>query len=202
VLSSVLVVHSEDSDNYRWALESAETIPDAKIREEVLRDIEHTTRRWKGEKIEGDIVGDTYWQPIQNMAAVMGLDISDENSPLVRALRIAVKDDTPDRVLNECEHLLVSYGAIGPLAIQVNKLFNMKTACSKVVHCTFHNFHLEDKDLDSAFGKFNQKHCANCKDQKPRQEGWSFGGIQTPEEVEFLFELIGTPYDMRLVDKD
>jgi len=202
LLSSILVVHSEDSDTYKWALETAETIADTAIREDVLRGIEHATRRWKGEDVEGDIVGDTVWQALQNIAAVLGLDISDENSPLVRALRIAVKDDTPDRVLKECEHLLVSYGAIGPLAIQVNELFNMKTACSKVVHCTFHNFHLEDKDLDSAYGKFKQEYCGNCKDQKPRPEGWSFNGCPTHEETEFLFKLMGTPHDMRRVDED
>lgn len=202
VLSSILVVHSEDSDTYKWALESAETISDASIREDVLRGIEHATRRWKGEEVEGDIVGDTVWQAVQNMAATVGLDISDENSPFVRALRIAVRDDTPDRVLKECENLLVSYGAVGPLAIQVNELFNMKTACSKVVHCTLHNFHIEDKELDLAYGKFKQEHCASCGDQKPRPEGWSFSGRPTLEETEFLFKLMGSPYDMRRVDED
>jgi hypothetical protein len=99
VLGSILVVHSEDSDTYRWALDTAKTIADASVREDVLRGIEHATRRWKGEVVEGDIVGDTVWQAVQNMATAIGLDISNENAPLVRALRIAVKDDTPDRVL-------------------------------------------------------------------------------------------------------
>jgi len=202
VLSSVLVVRSEESDTYRWAVETAGTIIEPTIRDDVLRGIERATRRWKGEKVEGDIVGDTVWQAIQNMAAATGIDISDENSPLVRALRIAVKDDTPDRVLKDCEYLLVSYGAIGPMALEVNALFNMKTACSKVVHCTLFNFHREDKELDSAYEGFKAKHCDNCEDRKPRPEGWQFTGRPTPEEAEFLCGLIGTPYDMRHVDQD
>jgi hypothetical protein len=202
VISSLLVVHSVESDTYKWALETAETIVDAAIREDVLRSIERETRRWKGEEVEGDVVSDTFWQAVQNMAAVLGLDITDENSPLVRALRIAVKDDTPERVLKECEHLLVSRGAFGPLAIQVDELFNMKTACSKVVHCTLHIFHLEDKDLDSAYEKFEHEHCANCKDQKPRPDGWFFSGHPTSQELEFLRKLKGTPFAMRRVDED
>ena len=202
VLSSVLVVRSQDSDTYKWAMQTATTITDADIREDTLRGIERAARRWKGEKVEGDIRGDTVWQALQNMAAVRGVDISDETSPLVRALRIAVKDDTPDRVLRNCEHLLVSYGAHGPLAIMVSELFNMKSACSKVLHCTQHNFHLEDKDLDSAHEKFKAKHCDSCNDRKPRPDGWLFNGRPTPKEAEFLYNLMGTDFDMRLVDED
>jgi hypothetical protein len=202
VIGSILVVHSVDSDTYKWAVETAETILDTAIRVEVLRVVEHAARRWEGEEVEGDIVGDTFWQAIQNMAAVRGVDLSNENSPLVRALRIAAKDDTPERVLKQCEHLLVSLGAFGPLAIQVDELFNMKTACSKVMHCTLHNFHLEDKDLDSAYVRFEHEHCANCKDQKPRPDGRSFTGCPTSQEVEFLRKLKGTPFAMRRVDED
>ena len=201
VLSSILIVRSQDSDNYKWAMETATTILDPSTREDVLQGIERATRRWKGEEVEGDIGGDTVWQALQNMATVRGVDISDENSPLVRALKIAVRDDTPDRVLKNCEHLLVSYGAIGPLAIEVNELFNMKTACSKVVHCTLHNFHLEDKDLDSAHEKFKAKHCDVCNDRQPRPEGWSFDGRPTLKEAEFLCDLMGTQFDMRHVDE-
>jgi hypothetical protein len=202
VIGSILVVHSVESDTYKWAVETAGTIVDTAIREDALRAIEHAVRRLKGEEVEGDIIGDTLWQAIQNMAAVRGLDLSNENSPLVRALRTAAKDDTPERVLKQCEYLLVSLGAFGPLASQVDELFNMKTACSKVVHCTLHNIHLEDKDLDSAYGKFKLEHCANCKDQKPRPDGWSFTGRPTSQEVEFLFQLRGTPFAMRRVDED
>jgi hypothetical protein len=202
VLSSILVVRSEESHTYRWAVETAGTIIESTLREDVLRGIGRATRRWKGEEVEGDIVGDTVWQAIQNMAAATGIDISDENSPLVRALRIAVKDDSPDRVLKDCEHLVVSYGAIGPMALEVNALFNMKTACSKVVHCTLHNFHFEDKELDSAYKKFKAMNCDDCKNRKPRPEDWSFSGRPTPEEAEFLCRLMGTPYDMRRVDED
>jgi hypothetical protein len=80
-----------------------------------LRLIDRATRRWKGEKVEGDYHGDVLWQAVQNIATGMGLDISDESSPLVRELRIAVADDSPERVLVDCEHLLVTRGLSGLL---------------------------------------------------------------------------------------
>ncbi len=88
------------------------------------------------------------------------------------------------------------------MVLEVNALFNMKTAYSKVVHCILHKLHFEGKDLDSGYTKFKEMQCENCKDQKPRPERWSFSGRSTPEEAEFLFSLIGTPYNMRHFDED
>jgi hypothetical protein len=201
-LSSVIVVNSEETETYKWAKETAESIDDEKWRAEALQGLERGTRRWKGQKVEGDIGGDTVWQAVQNMATARGIDISDESSPLVKALRIAVKDDTPERVLKDCEHLLVSHGAVGPMAILVNDLLNIKTAGSKVVHCTLHNFHVEGKELDLAYARFKGEHCSKCKDRKPRPDGWTFSGRSTPEELDYLFKLIGTAWDMRYADED
>jgi hypothetical protein len=196
-LSTLLLVRTPESDIYQWSLQTAQTIEDSGLRESTLEGIERNVQRWNGERVEGDYSGDTLWQVIQNMATSSNIDISDENSPFVRALRIAAKDDSPERVLIHCEHLLVSIGAIGPLARHVNDLFNMKTAASKVVNCTLHNFHFEAKELDSAYEQFEQTYCSKCKDQKPRAGDWKYDGKATPDEALFLTNLFGTPYDSR-----
>ncbi|MGC1159113.1 MAG: hypothetical protein WA891_15090, partial [Acidobacteriaceae bacterium] len=200
--SAVLIPRSEDSETYKWAIDTARAIADPAARQNAIEGLESAARRFRGEKIPGDIVGDTVWQALQNMATARGVDISDETSPLVRALRIAVRDDTPDRVVKNCGYSLVSYGAIGPMALLANRLFNMKTACSKVIHCRLHNFHVEGKEFDSAYAQFKAQHCDICPDRKPRPETWKFDGKPTPEEAEFLVKLAGTPFDMRLVSED
>jgi len=202
VLASAVIVNTEGSEIFKWAKEAASTINDSDIREDLFKSLSHAPLRWKGQEIEGDIKGDSAWQALQNIAAAIGLDISDESSPIVIALRIAVKDDTWDRVLIECEHLLVNYGAVGPMASEVFRIFNMKTAASKVVHCTLHNFHHEAKDLDSAYVPFKAKYCADCKDCKPRPAGWRHSGAPTREEMEFIATLAGTPFGMRFSDTD
>ena len=202
VLAAAVIVNTEDSEIFKWARGMASTIVDADIRENLLESLSHAPLRWKGQEIEGDIKGDSAWQAIQNIAAAIDLDISDESSPLVKGLRIAVKDDTWDRVLIECEHLLVNYGAVGPIASDIFHVFNTKTAASKVVHCTLHNFHSEARDLDSAYAPFKARNCAHCKDCKPRPEGWKHSGIPTTEEMEFIATLAGTPFAMRYSDTD
>jgi hypothetical protein len=202
VLSAVITVNSESTETYRWAKQTAESIADQKIRESTLERVDHATLRWRGERVEGDIEGDTVWQALQNMATERGIDISDENSPLVKALRIGVRDDNVDRVLRECEQLVISYGAIGPNALLINELFNMRTACSKVVNCKLYNFHVEGRDLDSAYAEFKRAHCSTCSDQRQRPEGWTFDDVLTPEDSEYLVTLFGTPFDTRIVDVD
>lgn len=140
------------------------------------------------------------------MATGLGVDISDENSPLVRGLRIAARDDSPERILTNCEHLLVSLGATGPVARQIRRGFNITTAGSKVIHCTLHNYHVEGKKQDAAYAEFKRKYCDSYPDRKPRPEGWHYGG-EVRKQIEdqnreFVARLAGTPHGIRYTNQD
>jgi hypothetical protein len=206
IMNALLTTDSTDSDAYRWASQVAQGLADQEIRADALLRIERAVKRWKGEPVLGDYQGDTVWQAIQNMATALGIDVNDVHDPLVRGLRIAAKDNSPERVLAECEHLLVSQGAIGPTARRIQDLFNIDTAGSKVVHCTLHHYHVEGDQLDTAYGEFKRAHCDSCPDQQPRPEGWRFTYEvrQTIEarHREFVARLAGTPYGIRYTDKD
>ena len=206
LLGALFTTNSADTDEYRWASEIAQTLPDDELRSDVLLKLERAKRRWAGELVEGDYHGDTIWQIIQNMAFELGLDLSDENDPLVRGLRIAAKDNTSERLLAACEHILDSLGATGPTAREIRRLFNITTAGSKVIHCTLHNHHVEGKDLDSAYADFKKRHCDSCPDRKLRPEGWR----GTEEEIrkihsvhrDFVASLAGTPFGFRYTNED
>lgn len=206
VLDSLMTTHSEDSDAYRWAMQVTNAIVDSELRADALNLIERAKKRWRKEAVEGDYQGDTIWQIIQNIATGLGIDISNENSPLVRGLRIAAKDDDPERILATCEHILVSLGATGPIARQIRMLFNISTAGSKVVHCTLHNFHVEGRDQDSAYAEFKRTYCDSCPDCKPRPDGWRYIGEVRKniedQHREFVEKLAGTPYGLRYTTKD
>jgi len=206
LLGALVTTNSEDTDEYRWALETAQALPDEEMRANVLLKLERAKKRWAGELVEGDYHGDTIWQIIQNMASELGIDLSDENDPMVRSLRIAAKDNTSERVLATCEHIVDSLGATGPIARQITRLFNISTAGSKVIHCALHNYHVEGKDLDSAYGEFKRRHCDSCPDRRPRPEGWR----GTEEEIweirnrnrDFVAKLTGTPNGFRYTKED
>jgi uncharacterized protein DUF4365 len=206
LLGALLTTHSEDTDEYRWAFDTAQTLPDDGMRADVLLKLERAKKRWAGQLVEGDYNGDTIWQIIQNMASELGVDLSDENDPSVRGLRTAAKDNSSERVLATCQHIIDSLGATGPTAQRIWRLFNISTAGSKVIHCTLHDYHVEGKDLDSAYSEFKTRHCDSCPDRKPRPEGWR----GTEEEIRairsihrgFVANLTGTPNGFRRASQD
>jgi hypothetical protein len=206
ILSALMTTHSTESDAYRWANQVAQRLSDPEIRADASRLIARAVKRWKGEAVEGDYHGDTIWQIFQNMAPALGIDLANENDPLVRGLKIAAKDNSPERVLATCEHILVSQGATGPIARRIQQLFNTSMAGSKVVHCTLHNFHVEGKELDTAYAEFKRAHCDSCADRKPRREGWRYTdeerqSIQARHH-EFVVRLAGTPNGLRYTKED
>jgi hypothetical protein len=200
-----MTTDSEHSDAYRWAIEAANRLG-LEARNAALITIERARKRWKGQRVEGDYQGDTIWQIFQNIATGLGVSIDDENDPLVRGLRIAARDNSPERVLARCENLLVSQGATGPVARQIWKLFNITNASSKVVHCTLHNLHVEGKELDSAYAEFKRNHCDSCPDQKPRPEGWRYTDeireVIHRRHYDFVARLAGTSYGLRYTKED
>ena len=206
LLGALMTTNSEDTEEYRWALETAQTLPDDGMRADVLLKLERAQKRWAGELVEGDYHGDTIWQIIQNMASELGVDLSDENDPLVRGLRIAARDDSSKRVLATCEHILDSLGATGPIAQQITRIFNISTAGSKVIHCTLHDYHVEGKDLDSTYAEFKRRHCDSCPDRKPRPEEWrgterEIGEIRSLHRG-FVANLTGTQHGFRYTGED
>jgi hypothetical protein len=206
IISALIITRSKDSDAYRWAEQTASSLPNADLRDDALLRLERAAKRWAGEKVAGDYHGDTVLQIIQNMAAAYGIDMSNDSNPFVRALRISAKDNSPERVLANCEHLLVSRGAIGPTAAKIQRLFNISTAGSKVIHCTLHNYHKDALEMDVAYEEFRRAHCDSCPDKKPRPDGWKYtGDVRRALEARnfgFVARLAGTEYGMRFTKDD
>jgi hypothetical protein len=172
--AALLTVSPQDTEEYSWAIRTLDRITDSEVRREAVRLVERHVKRWQGERVEGDRYADAPQQLVESAAAALGLDISDENNPIVKGLRIAARDNTPERVLRTCEHILVSMGAIGPAARQIKMPFGIETAGSKVIHCALHKHHHESRELDVALSEFRLKHCDSCPDRSPRPAEWKY----------------------------
>ena len=48
------------------------------------------------------------------MANAMGIDLTDENDPIARMVRIGIDDLNPERVLRDCEHISVQARLLRP----------------------------------------------------------------------------------------
>ena len=206
ITSALVTTHSRDTDAFRWVLQTAQDLNDVDAREDALRMIQRAGKRWAGEKVDGDYQGDTVWQAVQNMATGIGLDISDENSVLVRELKIAARDNSPDRVLINCEHLLVTPGAMGPTARRIQQLLSIDTAGSKVVHCTMHDYHVEGRDLDSAYAEFKRRYCDSCPNTRPRSSNWRYDNtarqLEAVQHNGFVKRFAGKAFGMRHTKED
>jgi hypothetical protein len=206
IISALITARSKDSGAYRWAEQIAVSLRDPALRADALLRLERAAKRWVGEPVDGDYRGDTILQIVQNMAAAYGIDMRDDSDPLVKALRVAAKDNSPERVLVNCAHLLVSQGAIGPTAQKIQRLFNLGTAGSKVVHSTLHGYHEEGRELDVAYGRFRRTYCDSCPDKKRRPEGWKYTedikrDIET-RNFGFVARLAGTKHGIRFTSED
>lgn len=206
IISALIISQSKESGAYRWAEQTANNIPEPDLRTDALLRLDRAAKRWAGEAVAGDYQGNTILQIIQNMAAAYGIDMNNQGDPIVQALLIAAKDNSPERVLINCEHLLVSQGAIGPKARMIENLFNIGTAGSKVIHCTLHNYHKEGKELDVAYDEFRRVYCDSCPDKKPRPKGWEYTEDARHEleerNLEFVAQLAGTEYGIRFTKED
>jgi uncharacterized protein DUF4365 len=172
--SALLPVSSIDTDAYRWATMALDWITDAEVKRAAINLIDRGMKRWKGEQQSGDYNPEPYWELLRNVAASLDIDISDTNSALYKALQTAAKDNSPERVLRTCEHIVTSLGGTGPTARKIAAIFGTQMAGSKVLHCALHNYHHEAKDFDSALAEFRIKHCDSCPDRAPRPPEWKF----------------------------
>jgi hypothetical protein len=170
--SALITTRSVDTDAFKWVGSALDRITDPEEKAEAIGIVEHQMMRWKGQRAEGDYNPDPYVQLLENAAASLGIDISDKGSPLYQGLLIAARDNSPERVLRTCEHIVTSLGATGPIARQIATLFGTQMAGSKIVHCSLHDYHLEGKDFDSTLAAFKLRYCDSCPDKAPRPLDW------------------------------
>jgi Domain of unknown function (DUF4365) len=191
ISAALIAVTSIESDAFKWATRTLDLLTDADARSKTTEIIQRQISRWNGEKPEHDSYRDPAQQVIENAAATLGIDLSDENDPIVQGLRVAVRDNTPEKVLRTCEYIMTSLGATGPTARRIAALFGTQMAGSKILHCALHSYHLEGKDFDSALSEFKSKYCDRCPDRAPRSNEWEYTNEVRQELEEKHREFVG-----------
>jgi hypothetical protein len=190
----------------RWVFMTLDRITDANVKASATKLIERQMMRWTGQRPKGDYSPDPYQQILENAAAAIGLDLSDKNGALFRGIQIAARDNSPERVLRTCKHIVTSLGATGPRARQIAALLGTDMAGAKIVHCSLHDFHIESRDFDSALVKFKGKYCDSCPDRSPRPDNWKFNGAARQEfetkHEDFIGKFNATGAGLRFTTSD
>jgi hypothetical protein len=172
--SALLPIRSMNTDAFRWAASEIDRITDDGVKGNAIELMGNHVRRWSGTHT-GDVYNpDPYLQILENEASALGIDISDKDSALYRGIHVAAKDNSPQRVLKTCVHIVTSLGAVGPTARKIRNLFGTEMAASKIIHCSLHDYHYEARDFDSAAAHFTSLYCATCPDREPRSPEWRY----------------------------
>ena len=206
IMGALTAAENPVSTSYTWARHATEELPPGRTKTEATEALRKVEARWRGEEEPGGYNPDPNWQIVQKLALSANLDISDENSILVRRLRIAARDFNPERFLRYCENLVITFGAISRVDRQIERLLSIDTSSNKVVHCRKFDLHVESTECETAFTQFENLHCSNCEHRVPRSSTWTYSGETRAqvdrENLEFSRLAIAQGKAMRFTDKD
>lgn len=112
-------------------------------------------------------------------AKKLGFDFDDPNNEFGQIIKQGLEDYNPERVLKDCENLLVfNSSALGMPA----RMVGLPSATMKIIHCVEYNHTSGGWGLDMVYqgvssipnSGFKNRHCLNCKKCKPRAQDWKW----------------------------
>lgn len=169
VVAARLIADDPESKSYRWMRDELVKITTPDIKRAADDYLDRINRRANGEELPFTIET-TDRQILENLALGVGVNVNDAEHPIARAVRIGINDLDPTRVLRECEHLSVRgstrAATIGGIPLPV--------ASPRMIQCVKHGYGLGGISLDSTYKAFQQQHCANCPDERPRPADWQY----------------------------
>jgi len=109
-------------------------------------------------------------QLVRLMAHGLGIDLDDPDDRIASVARIGLRDANPERVLRDCQHLVVQLGSRGVPA----QMLGLPTAGSKDLACRKHGYRTSALSLDDLYGFFRSSHCDGCPDREPHPPDWKW----------------------------
>jgi len=170
IVASLTISRDTSNEAWVWATDQISKIKSDRVKAGAEKALSDHRKRISGEYIDGDIKTSSR-QVYENMAAALGIDLSDPNDPAAQTVLLGIKDADPGRVLKNCKYLFVSLGFSRPL---IAELLRLPSAGDKVLHCTLHNYAVGAQSLDGIYAAFKNRFCNSCNDCSPRESGWEF----------------------------
>lgn len=103
-----------------------------------------------------------------------GTSIEDINARVAWIISVGINDLNPNRVLRNCKHLYVEYGA-GGVGVPA-QMMNLPSAGVKNILCMKHFDHglIQGLELYNLYSIFENKYCSSCKNSSPRDDTWEY----------------------------
>lgn len=175
-----LKVHSRDQIHYiaiaRKRLEVVQRKDLKSFFSEYLYKLEET---YVADNQEYNLSPDEELDFYKKHAKKLGFDFDDPENEFGQIIKQGLEDYNPERILKECESLLVfNSSALGLPA----KMVGLPSATMKIIHCLEYRHTGGGWGLDIAYWGtsgipntgFKNRHCMNCEKCKPRADDWTW----------------------------
>jgi hypothetical protein len=126
-------------------------------------------------------------------ARALGIDLDSPEDEISSIILQGLKDYNPERVLKDCEHLLVFPSRAQGIPA---RMVGLTSAATKWVHCLKFGYAMGGWRLDDIYGSpvadfgFKNRYCKNCEHKSPREENWKWSSKWHEEQMEKHKEII------------
>lgn len=182
---ALMTKRAPTGESVDFATATIDEIHDEETKQKTREFVDRVIRSYRGEKLESPI-RTTYRQVYENMATALGVNLNDPADPISGVVQIGLADLDPSRILINCEHIFITYGAHGLVA----ELLDMPTAGHKIIHCDLHEYAMHGLALDGTYRRFKKKFCDNCTDCLSRPTSWHYSEEWQQEENQKHMEFV------------
>lgn len=122
----------------------------------------------------------------QERAKVLGFNYDDPDNEMGQIIKQGLKDYNPERVLKDCEHLVVFPSSARGIPA---RMVGLPSAATKWIYCSKLGHAMEGWDLDNIYRSpikeygFENQYCRDCEHKKPRATDWSWNSKWQNEEI-------------------
>jgi hypothetical protein len=155
------------------SFELSELIKNESIRSSVTNTISKIKANIK--KDEEDPTPEDELRFFHERAKALGFNYNDPKDEIGRIIKQGLKDYNPERVIKDCENLIVFPSRAQGIPA---RMLGLPSAAMKWVHCTKMGHTMGGWDLDNIYKSpieefgFENQHCKSCEHKKPRPSDW------------------------------
>lgn len=173
VYSKDTVHHIDDAKNI------LENIQDEEMKIFMMEYLDELKQKYLVDSSEYNLTTEQEIEFFKQHAKQLGFDYDDPENEFGQIIKQGLEDYNPERVLKDCEHLLVFYSsALGIPA----KIVGLPSATMKIIHCVEYKHTGGGWGLDIAYQGisnipdlgFKNEYCINCDKCKPRADDWKW----------------------------
>jgi len=188
-------VNSENSVKYiDKAMEMLNGITKKELKNWMIQHLEEIRERYTSPNTEYNLTPEEELQIYRSLAKNLGFDFDDPKNKFGQIIKQGLEDYNPERVLKNCENLLVfNSSALGMPA----KMVGLPSATMKIIHCVEYKYTGGGWGLDIAYqgisgipdSGFKNRHCLGCEKCKPRKDDWRWNSKWQAEMYKENMEL-------------